>query len=56
MHPKACDSVCSHYTDYHEGFPAGSCTIRGIKHKLTPERKDWLNIVGCASKEEKPCI
>ncbi len=54
MHSNRCSNGCKSFAPSHEGFPAGSCTIRGIKMKLTPERRDWINIVGCATMEATP--
>lgn len=49
MHHYHCGPQCPNFTDYREGFPAGSCTINGVILKLSSERKDWIRIVGCAT-------
>jgi hypothetical protein len=49
MHPNRCANGCKMFTNHRENFPAGSCTQKGIILKLTPERKRWIEIVGCAS-------
>jgi len=44
-----CSNGCENFKNYEPGFPAGSCTLKGIKFKLTPERREWIIRVGCAS-------
>jgi hypothetical protein len=49
MNEKRCGNRCRNIREGLKSCPAGGCFHHGIILSLTPERREWISVVGCAS-------
>jgi hypothetical protein len=49
MHNQRCGNGCRNIREGLKSCPAGGCFHHGIIHRLTPERREWISVVGCGS-------